>query len=131
MNEKVLLIDSSFVMAVAELGSGLLHSIDEMFGPITKATIKQVVNELSKISKVDTKHKSRKARLALKLIERMKIIPSNPRLKTDEAILELATKQNLIVATTDSDLIKKLKKMNIPVIYIKNNFLKLNGLILR
>ena len=48
-------------------------------------------------------------------------------MRTDEAIVEAAIRQNLIVATTDSNLIKRLRKMGIPIVYIKNGRLKSEG----
>ena len=117
------LLDTSFIIMAIDLSKDLFSQLRQLLGSVELVVTSKVVEELEKMSGKEG-YKSRKANLALNIIRNFKIIPVEESVSTDQSILKLALKEKFIVATTDSDLIKKLKKLGIPVIYVKDGILK-------
>jgi len=117
------LLDTSFIMMAIDLSKDLFSQLSQLLGSVELVVTSKVIEELEKMRGKEG-YKSRKANLALKIIRNFKIIPVEKSISTDQSILKLALKEKFIVATTDYDLIKKLKKLGIPVIYVKNGILK-------
>ena len=117
------LLDTSFIMMAIDLSKDLFSQLSQLLGSVELVVTSKVIEELEKMRGKEG-YKSRKANLALKIIRNFKIIPVEKSISTDQSILKLALKEKFIVATTDSDLIKKLKKLGIPVIYVKDGILK-------
>ena len=120
-------MDTSFILTAIELGGNLFTSLDELVGPVKKITVKQVVDELREMS-LGRGRKAIKAKLAFKLVKNLDVVSLNPNLNADDEIVNVASEKNLIVATTDSNLIKKLRTLNLPVIYVKDKVLRIEGL---
>lgn len=117
------LLDTSFIMMAIDLSKDLFSQLSQLLGSVELVVTSKVIEELEKMRGKEG-YKSRKANLALNIIRNFKIIPVEKSISTDQSILKLALKEKFIVATTDSDLIKKLKKLGIPVIYVKDGILK-------
>jgi len=92
-----------FKIHLEEIGK-LVEEKHEFYVPV------QVTDELKK-------KKTRYAKVALKLIENLKMV-ENKEKDADEAILSLAD-ENTLVATNDKKLRTKLKKFGIKTIYLK------------
>jgi len=110
-------------MMAIDLSKDLFSQLSQLLGSVELVVTSKVVEELEKMSGKEG-YKSRKANLALNIIRNFRVIPVEKSISTDQSILKLALKEKFIVATTDSDLIKKLKKLGIPVIYVKDGILK-------
>lgn len=86
--------------------------------PIEFLTLDSVVREIKKISKSKTKD-SGYAKIALDFIKQKNIKMIKSEIKsTDKAILGIANK-NTMVATNDTKLRKKLKKLGVKTIYLR------------
>lgn len=128
MSRKILL-DTSFILMAVDLGKDLLSMLNEATSSMEIVVTESVLNELSRIAAKSKGLRSRKAKLALKIIKGVKVIPSSKGKAVDEELIELAEKEGLAVATTDSNLIKKLRMINLPIILIKDGSVKIEGFI--
>lgn len=114
------LIDSSFLMKCAQNGKDYLSLLldmlqtDEVF--ITKAT----VEELNRLARYGRPSKAARARVALKILRRAKVIDV-PGRDTDETILKAAEEGGFVVATGDRDLRRKLRWRGTPVAVISRD----------
>ena len=114
---KKIIFDTNFLIDLARFRI----DIDEakaLVGPCQFSTIEPVLRELRKIAAKKTRS-ARSAKVALKLIELRKIkILKTKEKNTDQAILKLAKKED-IVATNDKNLRKALKKKGVKTIYLR------------
>jgi hypothetical protein len=117
---KKILLDTNFLIDLGRFGV----SIDEIDRLINErhelAVLRSVVNELKTIAG-GQQQESKFAKLALMLIDlrAVKIIESENR--ADDAVIELATKdKDVIVATNDVELKKKLKDLGVRTICLRS-----------
>jgi|Deesub1362A_J573_1020465.scaffolds.fasta_scaffold02522_2 hypothetical protein len=104
------ILDTSILMAINEFRVDVLSLLeDEGF---TEFLVPEaVVEELEKMKD------NVNARVALMLLDRMKIIPG--RGYADDVIVKVAKKEGAPVCTSDRELIEKLKREKINVIYLR------------
>ena len=87
------------------------------FEPIVLVSIRK---ELEKLAKNSTPKIRKSAIYALQLTERCKVVEVNKQLgSTDEAIVKIAKEWKTPVFTNDKQLRKKLRDINVPVIYVR------------
>ncbi len=126
---KGVLLDSSFLMEVAEIGKDVIAFMDDALGvTLPKFTLNLVIEEMENIRDRGSSKRSSMARVALGLAQRMKIIEEAPLLPVDDAIIDVARHDLLVVATNDMDLRRRLREARIPVVYVKDGFLKVEGM---
>ena len=125
-----ILIDTSFLISIVELGKDIFSMINEHIGEnLPFVILKSVENELhTLISKGDSI--GLKAKSALNLITNFNIIDYDENNNVDDSLIKITKKINFIVATTDNDLRKKLRDNHVPVIYIKNGYIKTDNYIM-
>ncbi|MFQ5710781.1 MAG: PIN domain-containing protein [Candidatus Geothermarchaeales archaeon] len=122
------MIDSNFLLRAVEEGRDVLALIDDVLGmPVPKATLGNVLEELKKLC--ETEKKARKVQTALKLAEKLEILPYTPASSTDEAIVKTSAEGGFAVATNDLNLRRELRAQGIPVIYFKDGYLSVEGYI--
>ncbi len=111
------ILDASILMRVAETGLPLFNELDRVLhGAYEPVVLRKTVKELEVLRNV--KKKRLKAKLALELINRKcKIIEEDFPGYGDDLIIEAAKRLNAYVATADSNLVKRLLREGIPVIY--------------
>lgn len=117
---KKVLLDTNFLIDLGRFGV----SIDEIDRLINErhelVVLRSVMNELKSIAG-GQQEEAKFAKVALMLIDLRgaKIIESEKR--TDEAVVEVASKdKDAIVATNDIELKKKLKDMDVRTIYLRS-----------
>jgi rRNA-processing protein FCF1 len=91
-----------------------------------------VLEELQKASTSKSRKKAKLVKEALKIANTAKVLDVNPKLNesVDDIIVRLAIDYNYAVATNDSDLKNRLRRNNVPVIYLRQkSFLELEGVI--
>lgn len=113
-----ILLDTNFFLDVIRFKIDLNEITSLLLEPYQLVTLNLIVKELEKISRSKSTA-SLHAKIALKLIKtkNIKILKSRER-NVDKAILELANK-DIIVATDDSKLRKKLRENKIRTIYLR------------
>ncbi len=96
------------------LFSKLDRVIEKNYTPIVPESI---IEEIKKIKKTGSGKDKKAASVALELAKKCE--KTETQKDGDDAIIEAALKDESIVATNDSELIKRLKNNNIPVIFLK------------
>ncbi|MCP8310192.1 MAG: hypothetical protein L6N95_01740 [Candidatus Methylarchaceae archaeon HK01B] len=123
------LLDTSFILLLA---SKPLTSIGEMGDALGKAELlllKDTIKELEAISKGSSIKRSKLARSALDFGRNLEVIDYTGEGAVDDKILKCALEKNLIVATMDRELRRKLRAMGLPIITLKGNRVMLEGVI--
>ena len=90
--------------------------LNQNFTPIILSPIRR---ELEKLANVGSAQTRRNASYALKLAEKCEPVEIDEETSADDAILENAAKWNCLVFTNDRQLRKKLRDINVPVIYVR------------
>jgi rRNA-processing protein FCF1 len=87
-----------------------------------------VIEELEGILKRDSGKKRRFAKLALDIASKFKELgKSNEKIPVDDQLIQQARMGEYIIATSDSQLKRRLRKEDIPIIYLKNRRLISEG----
>ena len=116
--EKIVILDTSAILTPFEFSINLEQEIQKLIGSFYIVVPKQIEQELVTFSKHKEGKKSQMAKAALQLIKNYEIIYSDEK-KADDAILQLAKETNAIVVTNDRELRKRLKKIQISVIFLR------------
>jgi len=115
---RLILLDTNFLIDVIRFKIDL-DELDKLFlTPFELFTLDSVLRELEKISKTKSQE-SKYAKVALELLKIKKIKILKVKETADKAILSLAN-ENIVVATNDMELRKKLKVLGTKTIYLKS-----------
>ena len=115
-------LDTNFLLIPGQHGVDVLSELDRVLEVNYRlVTLKGVVEELKRIA--DSKEAGWRdraaARIALKLLERVEVLDYGEGMDVDEAITRYAVENRAIVCTVDGELRKKLNKLGIPVVYLR------------
>lgn len=130
----MVLLDSNFLILPISKKVDVFLEIENLLSRrIIFTVIPPIIDELKKISQRTTKI-GKYASTALKFTSKCKILEIEDKeilgRNVDDIIVDFSIKKNIIVATTDINLKKRLRKMNIPVIYLRDHSrLELDGCI--
>lgn len=121
-----IVLDTNFLMIPSSLGVDILSEIDRICDfRYDLAVVRQTIDELKKISELQSgKHKAA-ARLALQIIKNnnINIIETTCTTNADDAIISLLEQKRVgagfIVATQDKELKKRIKKKGCPLIVLR------------
>jgi len=117
-SNKVVILDTSIALAVFENLIDLEEELVELLGDykiVVPSTVKREIENLAKYGKGKARIN---AKSALRYIKRFEVVESMER-EVDKSIIELASKLRAAVATNDRELKKKLRKLDLPVIYTR------------
>ena len=115
---RIIVLDTNFLIDLIRFKIDL-DELDKLFlTPFELFTLDSVIKELEKISKTKSQE-SKYAKVALELLKIKKIKILKVRENPDKAILSLSN-ENIVVATNDIELRKKLKIKGIKTIYLKS-----------
>ena len=121
-NMRIIVLDTNFLIDIIRFKIDL-DELDRLFlHPFELFTLDSAIRELEKISKTKSQE-SKYAKVALELLKIRKIKILKVRETPDKAILSLAngkTNENIVVATNDIELRKKLKRLGTKTIYLKS-----------
>ena len=123
------LVDTSFLIHLAEKPVGGLSLIEEKMGPIEFVVLKQVLDELGRMIKGRSVKKVRKAKAALRIVSALKLVPQSEKGDVDSSIVRYGERNRVIVATLDSELRARLRRRKITVISVRNDRVFLDGAI--
>ncbi len=116
------MLDSNFLLLLFVLRLDIFTEIENLLqGKVQFIVITPVRKELERLSQRNSEL-GRKAASALKLTERcVEIDVRLSRSETvDDALIRFAQEDRIIVATSDMALKKKLRDINVPVIYVRD-----------
>lgn len=116
-------LDTNMLMIMAERRVDIFRQIETMLqGRIEFITPKAVLTELSRIGQ-EKSQRGRYAKLALKLAEKCKPWRGKPaaRESTDDYLTRVARETGAIIATGDTELRKRVRNANMPVIYVRRD----------
>ncbi|MEM3382688.1 MAG: hypothetical protein QXL52_01675 [Nitrososphaerales archaeon] len=116
-----ILLDTSFILTIASKPLNLIEELEGIFGKVELLILEDTIKELKAISMRKSVKKAKQAKLALEFAMKLKIIKYDREGLVDDKILNYAVENNLIVATMDKDLRKRLKAMNLSTITLKEN----------
>jgi uncharacterized protein len=110
-----ILLDTSALMIPGNFGVDIFTEIDQACPGAELYTLTTAVNELRELAQNRGK-KGAAARLALQLIDIKNVKVYSAKGHTDNTILQM---EDFAVATTDTELIEKLKERKRRIIYLK------------
>ena len=126
------LFDASFLMLSAELGKDLISLAEDAIGErIEPYILSDSLKELKSLSRRGRKRASL-ARVALKLAERMTPIKLDLEedLEVDEKLLKVSRVGGFILATTDSELVRRAREIGVPILSVGRGLkIRLEGLV--
>ena len=119
-----IILDTNFLMVFGLFGVDIVSEIDRACPFSYKlCLLDKTISELDDIIEKQSGKNKSAAELAKKLIENKKISiidTSNEKDYVDDVLVKIAEKEkNIIVATNDIELIKRLKEKNIPIIRLR------------
>ena len=115
-------LDTNFLLIPGQHGVDIFSELDRVLEVNYRlVTLKGVVEELKRIAESkETKRRDRvAARIALKLLERVEVLDYGEGMDVDDAITKYALEEGAIVCTVDKELRKKLNRLGVPIVYLR------------
>ena len=115
------ILDSNFLMIPFQFKIDIFQEIEYLLQKKVDFVVPSAVkSELTGISSRGGEG-APEASLALQLASRCRVVDVTlePQETVDDAILKASQKLNAVVATTDVDLKKRLRAINVPVVYLR------------
>ena len=116
--EKIVILDCSAVMMPFEFSIELEEELTRLLGKYRIIMLTPILRELEYLSKHGKGKKKSIAKASLKLAENYDTMDVDEE-QGDNAIFYMAKKLKAIVVTNDKELKKRLQKIAIPVIYLR------------
>ena len=131
MKKIFLILDSNFLYIPMKFSIDIFSELNKL-GNFIPIILSSNFEELKKLAKSQSIKKQQQALFALKLAEKCTYFKSNKEKNEsyDDVIVRVAKKRKWPVATNDKILRLKLRKLNIPTIYLRQkSFLEVEGYI--
>ena len=109
----MVLLDTNFITVPEQFGIDIFTEIKKIVPQANIQTLSQVIDELKSLNT-----KAAKVGLQLLKINKIKIIKKNG--KADDLLMEVAQKEQAIIATNDKELKQRAIKKNIKIIFIRS-----------
>ncbi len=114
-------LDTSILLTSLKLHLDILGETEELLQAKVEFLVpKQVQNELQKLSSRRTLVGARAAR-AIEITARCKIIDLTSAPSADDAFIKASKEIRGVVATNDSQLIRKLRAIHVPILSLRGN----------
>ena len=127
------ILDSNFLILPIQFRIDIFEELQKKINRKVEIVIPlPVLMELQQASKSKSRKRAKLAKEALKIAEKADVLDVSSKLNesVDDLIVRLAIDSNYAVATNDSVLRKRLRKNNVPVIYLRQkSFLEVDGVI--
>jgi len=117
-SEKTVILDSNAVMMLFEFQINLEDELIKLIGKNKIIIPKTIINELDFLSKNGKGKKKINAKASLELIKKYEIVDIDIK-NADDSIYQLAKQTCSYVLTNDKELRQRLKKISIPVIFLR------------
>ncbi len=129
--QKVIVIfDTNMLMLSAQKPLDIFLEVERILNmAYTPAVLSTTIRELLTLTEKGRPKERMESKLALELAKRCQVIEVNSSVSADVSIIEYTRKnRKVIVATNDSELRRKLRRMGVPVIYLRGyDHLELEG----
>ena len=116
------ILDSNFLMIPFQFNLDVFHEIEYILQRKVDFIVPSLVK--SELTGISTRggEGAAEASLALQLASRCRVVEValNPGETVDDAIVKASQKLGAVVATTDIELKKRLRDVNIPVVYLRD-----------
>jgi rRNA-processing protein FCF1 len=115
------ILDSNALFVPLQLKIDILQELKTLLNRNYELVLlKPIQQELDRLAREDSPQTRKKASYALKLAEKCRIVNVHgDAASPDDIILETAAKWKCPVFTNDRELRKKLRNINVPVIYVR------------
>ena len=124
------LIDSSFLLIPLEDGVDIFSELERLLALPRCLVPRPVIEELRRLREMASPSEARRIGLALKLAERCELLDVElaEGEDVDDLLVRLARELRCPVATKDGELRKRLRRVGIPVIYLRQRaYLEMEG----
>ena len=127
-----ILLDTNFLMVPIRFGVDLQAEIERIIeATFILITTPAVVEELKQLRKSIKVGELKEIDFALALAEKITIVDEIlvPEEKVDDQLIRVAKREGCVVATTDSELRRRLRRAGLPVIFLRQaRYLVIEGL---
>jgi hypothetical protein len=117
--EEIVILDSNALMMLFEFSIDLENELNRLLGAYCIFVPTTVLDELSFLSMEGKGKQKRIAKSALALAKNYKHIQAQSYESVDDSLIFLAVENNCIVLTNDKELRKKLKELDLKVIFLR------------
>jgi len=118
-NKKTVILDTNAIMMLFEFQINLEDELTRLVGKYEIIIPLPVYNELDFLSKHGKGKKQINAKASLKLIDKYKVVYIEEK-NADDSVILVAKKTKGIVVTNDKELKIRLKKDQIPIIFLRS-----------
>lgn len=120
-NGVIVLFDSNMLLMAVQKPFNLFDEVYRVlnmaYRPVVLSAVK---NELDYLASFGSPKERRECRLALELVKRCEVVDFSFSDDADTAILEFARKhRRIVVATNDVELRRQLRKLGVPVVFMR------------
>jgi rRNA-processing protein FCF1 len=114
------ILDTNILIYSASEPFDIAHQLKRL-GFVNVKVSKGVMDELERISETRTGKGQRFAKLALEIARKFEVLRDHTeKAPVDDQLVQMAKRRGYIVATSDSQLRRHLRKEGVSVIYLKN-----------
>ena len=115
------ILDSNFLLVPFQFRLDIFEELNNLLGKAEPIILSTTMEELKKMAEKKTAKRRMQFSAALKLAERCKILEVKKQASEsyDDAILRIASKLKIPVATNDAELRKRLRKAGLATIYLR------------
>jgi len=127
------ILDSNFLFVPLQFGVDIFEELERLIGGLVRCVVPSpVVEELQLLRQKAKPSLRREIDFALSLSERCELVEerAEPGETVDDVLVRLATRWRCPVATNDTDLKRRLRAEEVPVIYLRQRaYLDVEGAI--
>lgn len=119
-----IILDTNFLLLPIQSKIDIFNELNNIvYNRYQICIIKNIIDELNKISKEEKNNDKKAAKFALMLLKskKVKIIKRESNKNTDDLLFELAKKEKFIIATQDKNLRERLTQEGLPSLGIRQN----------
>jgi len=117
-----IILDTNFLFVPSQFHLDIFEELNRLLRQrVEPLILSSTLGELQKLAESRSVKKSKQAMLGLKLAERCRVVEVKRRSSesNDDIILRTAADMRCLVATNDRELRKKLRKIGVPVVFLR------------
>jgi rRNA-processing protein FCF1 len=119
---RTIIFDTNFLLIPLRFGLDIFEESEKAVNQkLVFAVVPQIIEEIEKLKSNASPSFLKDLCFVDKVLERCVVLDEliYPNEKVDESLIRIASKNGFIVATTDSELRKKLRKNNVDIIFLR------------
>ena len=116
-----IILDSNFLLVPFQFRIDIFEELNSLLGKAEPMVLSTTIEELKRMAEKSSAKKHMQFSAALKLAEKCEILKVKRRTSEsyDDVILRVASELRIPVATNDAELRKRLRKMGLATIYLR------------